>query len=307
MLFKFADFSSKLLVFFILLIITGGCTGIGQSSVCGISQSFDTINCAGSSYSYMGNHGNNITIKPKDYNVDFILYGDRNGGYIANIKILNSGFKRITNWNLAFDFPGELESSIWNARIISRQCSHYIVKGVKGNCSIDPGESVSFGFHGSPGSLESKPSNYRLTGKNTEASNIGISTDQVKVICLIKDDWGSGFTADIILKNVGDQTITSWQLSFDFEKEINKVWSANMVSHLGKRFTVRSSEQNSLINPGEQVCFGIQGSPGDEIDGPKKYNVVIDIMPVPAPTPIACLTLDRNLKSVCKLYNFKIF
>ncbi|WP_052481304.1 lytic polysaccharide monooxygenase [Gilvimarinus agarilyticus] len=72
--------------------------------------------------------------------------------------------------------------------------------------------------------------------------------------------WGSGFTANITLTNEGDTAVNGWQVQWQYSNAVSIVnsWEAD-VSGSGP-FTASDIGRNSVINPGQSVSFGFQGS-----------------------------------------------
>ncbi|MBL8792484.1 MAG: cellulose binding domain-containing protein [Planctomycetia bacterium] len=83
-------------------------------------------------------------------------------GFQAGIELTNQQTASVVNWRLEFDYAANI-TSIWNASIISRNGSHYIIGGAAWNGTIGAGGSVEFGFIGAGSSAA--PSNYLLNGK----------------------------------------------------------------------------------------------------------------------------------------------
>ena len=69
----------------------------------------------------------------------------------------------ITNWVLQFNFAATI-TSIWNATIASQTGTQYVIDNAGYNSTIAAGQSVTFGFLGSPGACPAAPTNYVLNG-----------------------------------------------------------------------------------------------------------------------------------------------
>lgn len=95
--------------------------------------------------------------------VQFAITNDWGTGFQAGITLTNQGATTLTGWTLEFDFPYSIDS-IWNAKIISHQGNHYVIGNESWDGVIAPGQSVSFGFTGSPGHVGSQPTSYKLNG-----------------------------------------------------------------------------------------------------------------------------------------------
>ena len=66
-----------------------------------------------------------------------------------------------------FNFAATI-TQIWNATVVSHSGIHYVLQNAGYNSTIGPGQSVSFGFLGSPGGAPVAPSNYRCQRHNEQ-------------------------------------------------------------------------------------------------------------------------------------------
>ena len=96
----------------------------------------------------------------------FSVTSDWGTGFGGQIIATNTGSTAITNWQLGFDFPGQI-SSIWNATITSHIGNHYVIQNAGWNSTILPGANVTIGFNGSPGNVTVGPTNYAWVGTQT--------------------------------------------------------------------------------------------------------------------------------------------
>ncbi|MFO0907366.1 MAG: cellulase family glycosylhydrolase [Isosphaeraceae bacterium] len=98
------------------------------------------------------------------------------------------------------------------------------------------------------------------------------------VVYKVRDDWGSGFVADVTLTNTGTTAWTDWTISFDLPATITNIWNAVIVSRVGNRYTIRAASWNRSLAPGSSLTFGFQGS---STSTPKSLaNVVLNGVPV---------------------------
>jgi hypothetical protein len=95
--------------------------------------------------------------------ISFTNTNDWGNGFNGDVAIKNTGTGTIHGWQLQFTFAGTI-SSIWNGVIVSHSGNTYVVKGASWNTDIAAGQSVDFGFTGSPGGAAAVLSNYLLTG-----------------------------------------------------------------------------------------------------------------------------------------------
>ena len=76
----------------------------------------------------------------------------------------------------------------------------------------------------------------------------------------VRDNWGTGFVADVIVRNVETTAITDWTLAFDSPFTISNIWNAQIVSRIGTRYTIRPMSYNAAIPAGSSITFGFQGA-----------------------------------------------
>lgn len=91
------------------------------------------------------------------------------------------------------------------------------------------------------------------------------------VVFTVRDDWGSGFVADITITNRQATVMNGWTLEFDFDRNITGIWNANIASHVGNHYVIKAKSWNSMIPPGGSVTFGFQGTTGNVTAGPTSF------------------------------------
>ncbi len=195
----------------------------------------------------------------------FVDSNDWNGGFTGYITLTNTGRTAISGWTLQFDFaPGITD--IWDARLVSHSGKHYTIGNASWDAQIAPGQSISFGFNAQPGTPGTGPSHYVLNGQ-------ALTANQGRTIATFVDtnDWNGGFTGYITLTNTGRTTINGWTLQFDFGPGITDIWSAKLVSHSGKHYTIGNASWYARIAPGQSISFGFNAQPGTPGTGPSHY------------------------------------
>ena len=109
---------------------------------------------------------------------DFSIISDWNTGFTANFSLSNNQNSSLDGWVVEFDAPFDIDN-IWNAEIVEKKGSHYIIRNLDWNAKLDAGQSLSFGFNGKKQigqeihSLE--PQNYVLNGVAIDSSSAPIS------------------------------------------------------------------------------------------------------------------------------------
>ncbi|MEV2241633.1 glycoside hydrolase family 9 protein [Micromonospora sp. NPDC049891] len=74
---------------------------------------------------------------------------------------------------------------------------------------------------------------------------------------------GTGFTAQVNIRNTGTATVNGWTARFAFtgDAKVRDAWMAN-VTQSGATVTAKSESYNSRINPGGSVMFGFNATTG---------------------------------------------
>ncbi|GAB3953829.1 cellulase family glycosylhydrolase [Streptomyces sparsus] len=74
-------------------------------------------------------------------------------------------------------------------------------------------------------------------------------------------DWGSGFNADVTVRNTGDTDVRGWQLDFAFpgDQTLTSSWNAK-VSQQGSQLRATHEPWTETIPAGGTVSFGLSGS-----------------------------------------------
>ena len=55
------------------------------------------------------------------------------------------------------------------------------------------------------------------------------------------NDWGSGLQGELTLTNDTKATLTDWQLSFNYNRTINDIWNAQIVSRTGSQYVIKGA------------------------------------------------------------------
>ena len=128
--------------------------------------------------------GTSTEVTEDGYEIQYIVDSDWGSGFTGNIQITNNTDKTLEDWLLEFDFEREI-TEIWNGVIEEHEGNHYVVRNAEYNSDIAAGQTISFGFNGTDGSLESEPSEYLLYSYSDEIVNleeIEISIDDGKMV-----------------------------------------------------------------------------------------------------------------------------
>ncbi len=201
-----------------------------------------------------------IVEKRNDYEVAFKISSEWDGHFNGEITIRNTGKEVIHNWSLYFNSDFKIEN-IWNAQIIYSDGDCYFIDNNDWNQDIEKGASQSFGFTASYEDRIAKPSNFQIVNFVSD-----VQEDRYEISYKENSDWNSGFTGEITIKNIGEETIEDWELFFDFDRDITWYWSADLVKKKEGQYHIRNKGFNSNIKSGESLTIGVMGDGGKKGD-----------------------------------------
>jgi endoglucanase len=96
---------------------------------------------------------------------------------------------------------------------------------------------------------------------SAQASNLTVSG-------AVRDNWGTGYSADIVIKNSGTETVTNWTVTLTCTADITYMWDATIQSKSGNTYVITGTKP---ISAGQSVSFGYVGSGNTE--GPRNLTV----------------------------------
>ena len=103
--------------------------------------------------------------------VEFNISQDWGSGFEGEITLVNDGSLTYENWELEFTADFEI-TSIWNADIVSQEGNRYVIRYKDWNPDLDIGETITFGFNGSPLNNQiGEPTDYLLNGQSLDTEN----------------------------------------------------------------------------------------------------------------------------------------
>ena len=103
-----------------------------------------------------------------------------------------------------------------------------------------------------------------ITSSSSQTGGVSVTYTDV-------NDWGSGFTGNVVIANNGTTAINGWTLQFDFARSISPIWNAQIVSQAGNHYTIKDAGYNATIAPGQSVNFGFNAQPGGHPAPPSGY------------------------------------
>jgi cellulase/cellobiase CelA1 len=85
-----------------------------------------------------------------------VITNQWNNGFTGAIRITNRGTTAINGWNVAWNYSdGSRVTSSWNANVTGS--NPYTASNLGWNGSIQPGQTVEFGFQGTKGGSSNAP------------------------------------------------------------------------------------------------------------------------------------------------------
>ncbi|MGI9176352.1 MAG: cellulose binding domain-containing protein, partial [Pirellulales bacterium] len=101
-------------------------------------------------------------IAPNGITVSYVQTNGWTGGFTGEMTVANTRSDAVAGWTLEFDLDATI-TTLWNASILSRTGSRYVVTAATWNSAVAAGGSTGFGFQasGTPGST---PRNRRFNG-----------------------------------------------------------------------------------------------------------------------------------------------
>lgn len=215
-------------------------------------------------------------VSKDDYEVAFKITSQWEGAFNADIIIKNISDKNIDNWSISFTMPHSI-TNIWNGVIHTKDNGGYIIHNAGSNQDIPAGQSVRFGFTAKAEGEIVLPKDYELLCYEETVPEIAY-----EISFKVTSDWVSAFNGEIQIKNISDVTIEDWKLEFDFDREIERFWTADILSVNSNHYCIKNKGYNANIKPGETLSLGFVGNPGNVTTEPTNYklnNVVIKKQP----------------------------
>lgn len=106
--------------------------------------------------------GTDIDAPDGPYLVGYDLQADWGSGFVASMSLTNSGSQVMSQWQMTFDYPYDI-NHIYNAKIISHEGNKYTIEGIDEGASLDKNEVTVFVLRGNQGNLTKRPENIEVT------------------------------------------------------------------------------------------------------------------------------------------------
>jgi len=161
-----------------------------------------------------------VSAAEAQFPVTYKTVADWETGFNGQISVRNDTAQPLRSWQLEFDFARRIES-IWDARIVSQSGGRYVIRGAAWNDVIGPGQSVTFGFGGSPGGVTRGPENFKVTA-GADPPPAGAAA-----VVTVRETgrWMGGFSASVQVPSPGD---APWSLWLALDASVDSAWGATM-------------------------------------------------------------------------------
>jgi hypothetical protein len=241
----------------------------------------------------------------------FKKQSDWGQGFVGEVTLTNRSADDVKDWRVRFTLPQNIQG-LWGAKILKHDGDTYILEPEDWARQIRPNGKVVFGFQAAPGGGEGPqkvlfqpliageaPKNdvqqtqAGITEKPIYAGspNISAAAGKADVQFHILSDWGSGYQAEVAIRNTGAEPIPNWSLRFALPGRITGMWNARIASISGDTYVITAASYNQTIPPGGEVRFGFLGAPGGVVGGPRNlaFNetgaTIAPLPPAMTPTP----------------------
>ena len=137
------------------------------------------------------------------------------------------------------------------------------------NGGEDPGDVEVPGDGGTdPGNSNGDTGGGDTGGGNTGGPAVGT------VLQVVRNNWGTGGTIDVTVRDTGTRNIVGWTVEFDAPFNVTEVWNAQLVSHAGTHYVFRNIPNfwNTTIKPNATVTFGFNAASTREPTRPSRTS-----------------------------------
>ena len=176
-----------------------------------------------------------------------------NVGYGGTTKVTNGAATVFVEPQSVTTFvsEGTATSSVASSSLMSSSSKSSIASSSSSRSSVASSAIRS----SSSSSISSTPRSSSLSSSSSSTANNNANCSYV-----VTNDWGSGYTASIRIKNNGTSAINGWSVSWNYNEpsRITNSWNANLTG--SNPYTATGLSWNSIIQPGQTAEFGFQGT-----------------------------------------------
>jgi len=155
---------------------------------------------------------------------------------------------------VVMNFRRDLQT-IWDARIVTRASDRYVIQAMDYNAVIEPGQSASFGFGGSPGNVDRPPE--FLGAGPMDTLEAPPAEPRIVITETVRNP--TGFTADLTVENPSNDKIAGWTLSLQMKTPLTAITNGTLERN-GILHLIQPSAAISEIQPRQSVRLRIEGT-----------------------------------------------
>ncbi len=199
----------------------------------------------------------------KSCKVTYEISSQWNTGFTSTITVENTGIA-LSGWTVAWDMPNQQKvTQLWNASY-QQQAQAVSVTNLNWNANIANAGKINFGFNASHEGDNQIPANISLDGVLCDGQTPVTPIDNI-VSCeanyTIRDQWNTGFTSDVVIKNTGSSALNDWEVSWTMPsgQVVTNSWNGQF-SQNSSSVTVNPADWNKTIPSNENLEFGFNAS-----------------------------------------------
>ena len=214
--------------------------------------------------------GENSNIN-KGYNVTYVIRNkwSANNKYIFQISMTleNNTDELLDGWKISIENPENGEVLNYYNVNLNATANTIEFSNVSYNAQVPSKGKVTFEFQIATTNPYYKPENIIVNGSSIEKPNEPEKPEKpeekkIEVTMEKEGQWGTEgeyYTQiKMIVKNVGNTEIHSWQFDIKFENEttIEQIWNIKSEKINNYQYTISNSDYNGMIQPNAEISFG---------------------------------------------------
>jgi len=198
-----------------------------------------------------------------DVTTETVIRDDWGDGYCADVTVVNESCETVV-WQVTVAIDGTVDN-LWNGQYTGGSGAIQ-VQGDGWNSELAVGQSTSFGFCAN---RDQPPATYQCSdgvdndgdglidladpgcanaedNDESNGSSAG-ATAEVKIV----DDWGTGYCADVTIKNNSSENI-DWKVTLEVFGTIKSLWGA-LYERKGDQLILEGKDWNNIVPAGSSV------------------------------------------------------
>lgn len=119
--------------------------------------------------------------------------------------------------------------------------------------------------------------------------------EEIDLKIKITSQWDKHYNAEVEIKNLTEDKIDDWEISFGFKNKIINIWNANITEYDEELelYTIRNADWNQDIAAGGTVSFGMTVSYEDLIDSPRDWYLTRACLEAEGDYDVECTEYSR--------------